>query len=124
MLQCPKQIRSEVRAWDLPAHGSYLGQGVHSPTHICHSYTLFRPPNEFPLIRWYSLHCCINILICMCACSQTALRTLEVMPWAADEPSFSAELRRIIMYIARPQVGYEERHPQRSSHLIKSQRQS
>lgn len=127
MLQCPKQIRSEVRACDPPAHGSYLGQGGqggHAPTHIRHSYTLFRPPYGFLLICWYSLHRCINILTCMCACSQTALTTLEVMPWAADEPSFSAELRRIIMYITKPQVGYEERHSQRSIHLIKSQRQS
>lgn len=99
MLQCLRQIRTKVRACDLPPHHSYLGQGVHTPTHICHLF-------PFPGIFWYSMNCSINILICMCACSQTVLRTLEVMPWAADKPSFSAELSRIITYIASPQVGY------------------
>ncbi|XP_036950095.1 methyltransferase-like protein 24 isoform X1 [Acanthopagrus latus] len=31
-------------------------------------------------------------------------RTLEVQPWAEDEPSFTAELNRIISYIATPQL--------------------
>ncbi|XP_056271215.1 probable methyltransferase-like protein 24 [Pseudoliparis swirei] len=31
-------------------------------------------------------------------------RTLEVQPWAADEPSFTAGLNRIITYITRPQL--------------------
>lgn len=43
MVQCLRQIKTEVRASDLPSHHSYLGQGVHTPTHICHSYALFRP---------------------------------------------------------------------------------
>lgn len=44
MLQCLRQIRSEVRVCDLPDHHSYLGQGVHTLTLICHSYVLFMPP--------------------------------------------------------------------------------
>ncbi|XP_039978582.1 methyltransferase-like protein 24 [Xiphias gladius] len=35
---------------------------------------------------------------------QVGSRTLEVQPWAADEPSFAAELSRIIAYITRPQL--------------------
>ncbi|XP_075872152.1 putative methyltransferase-like protein 24 [Nelusetta ayraudi] len=35
---------------------------------------------------------------------QTARRTLEVLPWAAGEPSFSAELDRVITHISSPQL--------------------
>ncbi|XP_068189258.1 probable methyltransferase-like protein 24 [Antennarius striatus] len=35
---------------------------------------------------------------------QMGPRTLELMPWAADKHSFTAELNRIIMYIPRPQI--------------------
>ncbi|XP_075962452.1 putative methyltransferase-like protein 24 [Anarhichas minor] len=35
---------------------------------------------------------------------QMGPRTLEVQPWVADEPSFTAELDRIITYITRPQL--------------------
>ncbi|KAM7373115.1 hypothetical protein PAMP_007995 [Pampus punctatissimus] len=31
-------------------------------------------------------------------------RPLELQPWAADKPSFSAELNRLVTYITRPQV--------------------
>ncbi|GLD65855.1 methyltransferase-like protein 24 [Lates japonicus] len=35
---------------------------------------------------------------------QVGSTTLEVQPWAADKPSFTAELHRIITYITRPQL--------------------
>ncbi|XP_068431070.1 probable methyltransferase-like protein 24 isoform X1 [Clinocottus analis] len=35
---------------------------------------------------------------------QMGPRTLQVQPWASDEPSFTAELNRIITYITRPQL--------------------
>ncbi|XP_044028501.1 methyltransferase-like protein 24 isoform X2 [Siniperca chuatsi] len=35
---------------------------------------------------------------------QMGPRTLEVQTWAADKPSFTAELNRIITYITRPQL--------------------
>ncbi|KAM9340105.1 putative methyltransferase-like protein 24 [Symphorus nematophorus] len=35
---------------------------------------------------------------------QMGPRALEVQPWAADKPSFTAELNRIIAYINRPQL--------------------
>lgn len=45
----------------------------------------------------------IHILICF-ICVQIGPRSLEVQPWAADIPSFAAELDRIVTYITRPQV--------------------
>ncbi|XP_074543317.1 putative methyltransferase-like protein 24 [Halichoeres trimaculatus] len=35
---------------------------------------------------------------------QLGPRTLEVQPWAADQPSFTAELNRVVTYITRPQL--------------------
>ncbi|XP_074469371.1 putative methyltransferase-like protein 24 [Sebastes fasciatus] len=35
---------------------------------------------------------------------QVGPRALEVQPWAAEEPSFTAEVNRIITYITRPQL--------------------
>ncbi|XP_077937797.1 putative methyltransferase-like protein 24 isoform X1 [Gasterosteus aculeatus] len=35
---------------------------------------------------------------------QMGSKTLEVQPWAADGPSFTAELDRIIAYVTRPQL--------------------
>ncbi|XP_068603766.1 probable methyltransferase-like protein 24 [Brachionichthys hirsutus] len=35
---------------------------------------------------------------------QMAPRTLELMPWAADKESFTAELDRIMVYVPRPQI--------------------
>ncbi|TWW65177.1 probable methyltransferase-like protein 24 [Takifugu flavidus] len=36
--------------------------------------------------------------------SRKTVKALKVMPWAADKPSFSAELSRILAYITRPQL--------------------
>ncbi|XP_026156568.1 methyltransferase-like protein 24 [Mastacembelus armatus] len=35
---------------------------------------------------------------------QVGPRALQMQPWAADEPSFTAELSRIVMYITKPQL--------------------
>nr|XP_057903102.1 probable methyltransferase-like protein 24 [Doryrhamphus excisus] len=35
---------------------------------------------------------------------QDGPRTLELQPWAQDQPSFSAELSRIVLHITRPQL--------------------
>lgn len=43
-----------------------------------------------------------------CECFQVGPRRLDVQPWAAEKPSFTAELNRIVTYISRPQVGYSE----------------
>lgn len=40
----------------------------------------------------------------MHAFSQT-VQALNAAPWAADKPSFSAELARIHEYMTRPEVG-------------------
>lgn len=57
------------------------------------------------IINWYVF----------CASSQMGSKTLEVQPWAADGPSFTAELDRIIAYVTRPQVGSPEHHLNNSS---------
>lgn len=58
----------------------------------------------------------IRVLICVCARSQT-VQALEVVPWATDEPSFSAELARIVEYVTRPEVG--RRKTTRKSIILK-----
>ncbi|XP_010776473.1 methyltransferase-like protein 24 [Notothenia coriiceps] len=40
----------------------------------------------------------------MCKFSQTGPRKLDLQAWASDEPSFTAELNRIITFITRPQL--------------------
>nr|XP_029132786.1 methyltransferase-like protein 24 [Labrus bergylta] len=57
---------------------------------------------------------------------QVGPRTLEVQPWVADEPSFTAELDRIITYISRPQLNCSRvlspGHTQASQHPVDSPR--
>lgn len=74
MLYCLRQIKTEVRACDLPSQHSYLGQGLHTPTHMSF-LCIIQTPREFPWIscdsfnvgsmywyvcvhvpRWYSEH--------------------------------------------------------------------
>lgn len=56
-----------------------------------------------PRVCVCSLHFSMCMLIRIRACSQ-AVQALKVVPWAADKPSFSAELARIVKYITRPEV--------------------
>lgn len=102
-LQCPGQIRAEVSACDLPTYRSHLGQQMHSsPTYLSFQYAIETARHNIRMCVFFAR--CIRILIWMYARSQT-VQALEVVPWATDKPSFSAELARIVEYITRPEVG-------------------
>lgn len=53
--------RTEVRTCDLPPQHSYLGHSHTLLSFLC----IIQPTSKFPWIWWYSLNCCINILMCV-----------------------------------------------------------
>ena len=110
----PAGLRSEPVTCLLSPHTWGRGCSRHTYMHYCQSYALLftppRPPSTFQRIcrHSFALQYQYSDLFCMSVCCQVGSRELVVQPWAADKPSFTAELSRIITYITNPQVGCTE----------------